>query len=198
LIFFRASITPVEDETEETLATPSSTKPKLKARLGETQIVELSDDEDDADLVGRDDDDTAGDASDPDFLKEYPDETDVSAILCCTRLQSCRNCLLILLKRFQDLHLQHLKIISEQLTQLHFPRFGKHLNRLCLRQNNLTSPLPSEAFEGLEALKELDFYDNRLGSRVHDDEIAGCPNITYVNRPPSSTPLMHILMLIRI
>lgn len=39
--------------------------------------MELSDDEDDADLVGRDDDDTAGDASDPDFLKEYPDTTDV-------------------------------------------------------------------------------------------------------------------------
>ena len=58
--------------------TPASSKPKLKARLGETQIVELSDDEDDADLVGRDDDDTAGDASDPDFLKEYPDTTDVS------------------------------------------------------------------------------------------------------------------------
>lgn len=181
MIFFRASITPVEDNTEETLATPSSTKPKLKARLGETQIVELSDDEDDADLVGRDDDDTAGDASDPDFLKEYPDETDVSGILCHTTHRFHRNHLLTLLKRFQDLHLQHLKIISEQLTQLHFPRFGKHLNRLCLRQNNLTSPLPSEAFEGLEALKELDFYDNRLGSRVHDDEIAGCPNITYVN-----------------
>jgi protein phosphatase 1 regulatory subunit 7 len=78
----------------------------------------------------------------------------------------------------QDLHLQHLKITSEMLPQLRFPRFGNHLNRLCLRQNNLTSPLPSEAFEQLEALKELDFYDNRLGSRIRDDEIAGCPNLT--------------------
>lgn len=76
--------------------------------------------------------------------------------------------------------MQHLKITSEQLTQLHFPRFGKHLNRLCLRQNNLTSPLPAEAFEDLEALRELDLYDNRLGSRVHDEEIAGCSKLTYV------------------
>jgi hypothetical protein len=58
--------------------TPRPEKGKLRARLGDTQIVELSDDEDDADLVGRDDDDTAGDASDPDFLKAYPDATDVS------------------------------------------------------------------------------------------------------------------------
>jgi hypothetical protein len=75
----RVTITPVES-AEETPVTPASSKPKLKARLGETQIVEFSDDEDDADLVGRDDDDTAGDASDPDFLKEYPDETDVSRV----------------------------------------------------------------------------------------------------------------------
>jgi len=64
-----------EDPAQQTLRPE---KGKLRARLGDTQIVELSDDEDDADLVGRDDDDTAGDASDPDFLKEYPDDTDVS------------------------------------------------------------------------------------------------------------------------
>jgi hypothetical protein len=64
-----------EDSAQQT---PRMEKGKLRARLGDTQVVELSDDEDDADLVGRDDDDTAGDASDPDFLKEYPDDTDVS------------------------------------------------------------------------------------------------------------------------
>lgn len=64
---------------------------------------------------------------------------------------------------------------------LHFSRFGAHLTRLCLRQNNLTSPLPAEAFQGLTALAELDFYDNRLGSRVHDEEVSGCPNLTTLD-----------------
>ena len=80
----------------------------------------------------------------------------------------------------QDLHLQHLRLSTENLLDLHFPRFGKHLQRLCLRQNNLTSPLPHEAFDGLEALEELDLYDNKLGHRVHDKELSGCLNLTYV------------------
>jgi hypothetical protein len=77
----------VSSSEEPVQQTPRPEKGKLRARLGDTQIVELSDDEDDTDLVGRDDDDTAGDASDPDFLKEYPDNTDVSAIdLCIVQL----------------------------------------------------------------------------------------------------------------
>ena len=50
-----------------------------------------------------------------------------------------------------------------------------------MRQNDLTSPLPAEAFEGLSELDELDFYDNRLGPRLEDEEIKGCPNLTYVS-----------------
>lgn len=144
---------PAQDQDK---AVTASNKGKYRARLGETQIVEFSDDEDDEDLVGRDDDETAGDANDPDFLKNYPDDT-------------------------QELHLQHLKIVNDTLALLRFPRFGKHLNRICLRQNNLTSPLPAGAFEGLEALRELDMYDNRLGSRVHDEELAGCTGLTTLD-----------------
>lgn len=65
-------------ESADVTAASSTDKPQRRARLGETQIVELSDDDDEPDLVGRDDDDTAGDASGPDFLKDYPDTTDVS------------------------------------------------------------------------------------------------------------------------
>ena len=81
------NIAPASSMGDSTGQTPRAEKGKLRARLGDTQIVELSDDEDDADLIGRDDDDTAGDASDPDFLKEYPDDTDVSAIV--VRVMSC-------------------------------------------------------------------------------------------------------------
>jgi len=116
-----------------------------------------------------------GDASDPDFLKTYPDETDVSDQI---GIHLIRHVSLPFRRFRKDLHLQHLKVTSELLPQLHFSRFGKTLKRLCLRQNNLTSPLPAEAFQGLEALTELDMYDNRLGSRVRDNEIAGCSSLT--------------------
>lgn len=74
----------------------------------------------------------------------------------------------------------HLRLKTPLLVPLNFPRFGNHLKRLCLRQNELTSPLPSEAFTNLAELEELDFYDNRLGPHVRDEELAGCPNIRYV------------------
>lgn len=77
----------------------------------------------------------------------------------------------------QELHLQHLKLDSDSLLPLNFPRFGEHLERLCLRQNLLSSPLPAEAFQGLHKLDDLDMYDNRLGHKVHDEELAGCPNL---------------------
>jgi len=69
---------------------------------------------------------------------------------------------------------------TPQLVSLQFNRFNPHLKRLCLRQNDVTSPIPAEAFGGLDALEEIDLYDNRLGPRVEDDELAGCSNITYV------------------
>jgi hypothetical protein len=96
----------------------------------------------------------------------------------------------------QDLHLQHLRLATENLLDLHFPRFGKHLQRLCLRQNSLTSPLPAEAFAGLEALEELDMYDNKLGHRVHDEELAGCPNLQYVASLIESRTFAYPFLLI--
>jgi protein phosphatase 1 regulatory subunit 7 len=81
----------------------------------------------------------------------------------------------------KELQLLHLRLKSAALPQLNFPRFGQHLKRLCLRQNDLTSPLPAEAFEGLGALDDLDFYDNRLGPSMEDAEIKGCPNLRYAS-----------------
>ncbi|KAJ9122440.1 hypothetical protein QFC22_001865 [Naganishia vaughanmartiniae] len=153
-----------------------SSTDKPRARLGEASVVQLhnSDSEDEGDevAVGVEGEEEA--FNDPDFLKEYPDET-------------------------TELHLQHLRLASENLLDLHFPRFGKHLQRLCLRQNNLSSPLPAEAFRGLEALEELDMYDNKLGHRVHDEELAGCTNLTSLDlsfnnlrHPPSLPSQKHI------
>ena len=79
------------------------------------------------------------------------------------------------------MQLLHLRLKSASLAQLNFPRFGTHLKRLCLRQNDLTSPLPTEAFEGLGELDELDFYDNRLGPKLEDEEVKGCPKLEYVS-----------------
>jgi Leucine-rich repeat (LRR) protein len=84
----------------------------------------------------------------------------------------------IVANQTQDLQLQHLRLKSSSLPLLRFPRFGPHLKRLCLRQNELTSPLPPDALEGLTQLEELDCYDNRLGPRVRDEEVRGCGNVT--------------------
>lgn len=78
----------------------------------------------------------------------------------------------------KDLQLQHLRLKTAQLIPLKFKRFNPHLKRLCLRQNDITSPIPGEVFEGLEALEEIDLYDNRLGPDVEDEELKGCSNIT--------------------
>lgn len=80
----------------------------------------------------------------------------------------------------QDLQLQHLRLKTAQLIPLKFSRFDPHLKRLCLRQNDITSPVPEEVFEGLEGLEEIDLYDNRLGPAVEDEELRGCSNITCV------------------
>lgn len=90
-------------------------------------------------------------APDDDFLAEYPADTD-------------------------ELHLQHLRLENSSLPPLRLPRFTG-LRRLCLRQNELESPLPAECLE-LPALEDLDLYDNRLGPRVEDDEVKGMSKIT--------------------
>ncbi|KAI5452218.1 protein phosphatase regulatory subunit Sds22 [Naganishia albida] len=163
---------PSQNGKEDTV--PTADRPR--ARLGETEVVQLhnSDSEDEGDEVTVPENGDEEAFSDPDFLKDYPDDT-------------------------TDLHLQHLRLATENLLDLHFPRFGKHLQRLCLRQNSLTSPLPAEAFQGLEALEELDFYDNKLGHRVHDEELAGCPNLqsldlsyNNIKHLPSLTTQRHI------
>lgn len=94
----------------------------------------------------------SGDAAPTDnFLAEYPDDT-------------------------EELHLQHLRLTNDSLPPLDLPRFTE-LTRLCLRQNELASPLPAECLK-LPALDELDLYDNRLGPVVEDEEMKGMPSMT--------------------
>lgn len=77
----------------------------------------------------------------------------------------------------QELHLQHLRLKNTSLEPLEINRF-KQLKRLCLRQNELSSPLPPAAFGQLGELEELDMYDNRLGPTVEDEELKGLDSLT--------------------
>ncbi|CAD6584562.1 MAG: hypothetical protein TREMPRED_003863 [Tremellales sp. Tagirdzhanova-0007] len=129
---------------------------KPRARLGSTQVVTLpasdSEHEDDESFV-----EIHGESEDEgDFLASHPDDT-------------------------EDLQLQHLRLKSVSLPTLRLERFSKYLKRLCLRQNELVSPLPCEALRGLTELDQLDLYDNRLGPRVTEDELSGCPNLTSLD-----------------
>lgn len=82
------------------------------------------------------------------------------------------------MNEWQDLQLQHLRLKNASLEPLRLGRFGKSLKRLCLRQNELSSPLPQGVFGDLEALEELDMYDNRLGPEVTDEEVKGLNSLT--------------------
>ncbi|WWC88628.1 uncharacterized protein L201_003541 [Kwoniella dendrophila CBS 6074] len=139
--------------------TTSSSPKKPRARLGPIETVQLpasdsepEDDEEPPRMPGAGRD--IGD--DGDFLKDYPEDT-------------------------EDLQLQHLRLKSTSLLPLNISRFSKHLKRLCLRQNEISSPLPEGVFNGLSELEELDLYDNRLGSRVTDEELKGCVNLTSLD-----------------
>lgn len=97
-----------------------------------------------------DDEDPAGtDAPTDDFLADQPDDT-------------------------EELHLQHLRLHNSSLPPLRLDRFTQ-LKRLCLRQNDLETPLPELK---LPEVDDLDMYDNRLGPRVEDAELAGIPKVT--------------------
>nr|XP_031864267.1 uncharacterized protein CI109_000180 [Kwoniella shandongensis]KAA5531339.1 hypothetical protein CI109_000180 [Kwoniella shandongensis] len=173
-----------QDETPiEEISTSSngpSTTSKPRARLGPMEIVQLPASDSEPDDEGEDDNGPAGEErgeGDLDFLKEYPEDT-------------------------EELHLQHLRLKSTSLPPLNFPRFGSHLKRLCLRQNELTSPLPQGVFDGLNELDELDMYDNRLGARVTDEELKGCPNLTSldlsfnnIRHPPHLPSLTKVKIL---
>jgi protein phosphatase 1 regulatory subunit 7 len=77
----------------------------------------------------------------------------------------------------KELHLQHLRLKNTSLEPLEINRFA-HLKRLCLRQNELSSPLPEGAFDNLGELEELDMYDNRLGPVIEDAELKGLNSLT--------------------
>ena len=146
---------------------------KPRARLGSTQVVTLpasdSEHEDDESFV-----EIHGESEDEgDFLASHPDDTEVILFL-------FDPVYLLMRVNPKDLQLQHLRLKSVSLPTLRLERFSKYLKRLCLRQNELVSPLPCEALRGLTELDQLDLYDNRLGPRVTEDELSGCPNLTCV------------------
>ena len=64
----------------------------------------------------------------------------------------------------KDLDLVHSRLFS--LDRLRLARFAAHLQRLCLRQNFI-STLDPEVFSLLTNLVELDLYDNKI-RRVGD------------------------------
>ncbi|KAK8858646.1 hypothetical protein IAR55_002875 [Kwoniella newhampshirensis] len=136
-----------------------TTSSKPRARLGPMEIVQLPASDSEPEDEAEDGQTNVGEEKgegDLNFLKEYPEDT-------------------------EELHLQHLRLKTTSLQPLDLGRFSKYLKRLCLRQNELTSPLPSEGFAGLEELEDLDMYDNRLGTRVTDEELKGCPNLTSLD-----------------
>jgi protein phosphatase 1 regulatory subunit 7 len=60
---------------------------------------------------------------------------------------------------YKDLDLVHSRLFS--LDRLRLSRFAAHLQRLCLRQNFI-STLDPEVFSLLTNLVELDLYDNKI------------------------------------
>lgn len=59
----------------------------------------------------------------------------------------------------QEIELVHSRLHS--LAHLRLERFGKHLKKLCLRQNFI-STLDPDIFSVLTELSELDLYDNKI------------------------------------
>ncbi|ORX37337.1 hypothetical protein BD324DRAFT_579925 [Kockovaella imperatae] len=145
----------MSNEQQEHNGQASSSKPsKPRARLGETQVVILpnSDSEDD------EEDGEEG---------QYHDG----------EVQSAPKSFA---SDIEDLQLQHLRLKTPTLCDFDLSQY-KSLKTICLRQNEISSPIPPEAFQGLENLVELDLYDNRLGPSVEDEELAGCSNVTSLD-----------------
>ena len=129
-------------------APASAARPR--ARLGETQIVHLpASDSEPSESSDREYDDDGHSSEGP---KTFPPD-------------------------IEEIQLQHSRLKTPSLVSFNFAQYTS-LKSLCLRQNELTSPISPEVFEGLGGLGELDLYDNRLGPTVEDKELRGCENVT--------------------
>jgi Leucine-rich repeat (LRR) protein len=76
----------------------------------------------------------------------------------------CTAILASTLVNFSSLHVKELDLVHSRLSsleRLRLPRFATHLQRLCLRQNFISS-LDPEIFSLLTKLVELDLYDNKI------------------------------------
>ena len=130
-------------------AAAATTAGGRRARLGETQIVHLpASDSEPSSSSDREDDDSPSSES----SKSFPPD-------------------------IEEIQLQHSRLKTPALASFNFAQYTS-LKSLCLRQNEVTSPIPPEAFDGLGGLGELDLYDNRLGPTVEDEELKGGENVT--------------------
>ncbi|KAG9085156.1 hypothetical protein FS749_004647 [Ceratobasidium sp. UAMH 11750] len=122
-----------EEEHNDVVATSTPNDAPAEEERKARVVVEYAGGDETDDEAGEGDED-AGDPATEDLLAAYPDET-------------------------EDIDLVHARLHT--LANLRLPRFGPHLNRLCLRQNFI-----AEVGEGdigaLVGLEELDLYDNRL------------------------------------
>ncbi|KAG8713398.1 hypothetical protein FRC08_013292 [Ceratobasidium sp. 394] len=122
-----------EEEHNDVVATSTPNDAPAEEERKARVVVEYVGGDETDDEAGEGDED-AGDPATEDLLAAYPDET-------------------------EDIDLVHARLHT--LANLRLPRFGPHLNRLCLRQNFI-----AEVGEGdigaLVGLEELDLYDNRL------------------------------------
>lgn len=73
-----------------------------------------------------------------------------------------------------DIDLTHLRLHSTR--RLNLPRFARTLERLVLRQNQITKIRRSD-FEPMTELRELDFYDNLI---EHIGGLDNCTKLEYV------------------
>lgn len=82
----------------------------------------------------------------------------------------------------------------KDLSHLNLQRFGKHLKKLCLRQN-LISTLDPEIFRDISELSELDLYDNKIkhvGSCLETLPHLRC---VWINTERTDTDVYHYSVL---
>ncbi|TRM59568.1 hypothetical protein BD626DRAFT_507575 [Schizophyllum amplum] len=125
---------PVQDHKNMDSA-PSET-PAVRSKAAQVvRVAAKSKDEPDSDEEPAEDDvEDAQDDEEIDLLEDYPDET-------------------------YELELIHSRIAN--LAPLRLSRFAPYLQKLCLRQNQI-SHLEPDVFHTLTNLDELDFYDNKI------------------------------------
>lgn len=183
------------DETAEPLASGSSSATKPQKRV---QVIgapppgppipktELHSDEEEG-IADEDEDDAA--SVDTDAAPTDQPEASTSA----TRQTGDLDPLANFTSEDEDLDLSHLSLKTADLRSMDLSRFKSHLKRLVLRQN-LINKVGSADIGALEALEDLDLYDNSL-EKTYGEVLKQCPKIESVpamKSPQSNQPLTDL------